>query len=104
MVEIDYYSKYLKYKQKYLKQKNLQIGGGRIFIKVNTPTGYTNSKYEIDTDKQIKNELQNFLTENGMSWNNYDLYYDKKKLDIEKNFSVYEIVANAMLEFKKKLQ
>ena len=27
MVEKDYYSKYLKYKQKYLKQKNLQIGG-----------------------------------------------------------------------------
>jgi hypothetical protein len=39
-----------------------------------------------------------------MSWNNYDLYYDKKKLDIEKNFSAYEIVANTMLEFKKKLQ
>ena len=34
MVEIDYYSKYLKYKQKYLKQKNLQIGGETITINI----------------------------------------------------------------------
>ncbi len=34
MVEIDYYSKYLKYKQKYLKQKNLQIGGSDINITI----------------------------------------------------------------------
>ena len=36
MVEINYYSKYLKYKQKYLKQKNLQIGGNdKVLINTN---------------------------------------------------------------------
>ena len=34
MVKIDYYSKYLKYKQKYLKQKNLQIGGNNKYINI----------------------------------------------------------------------
>ena len=34
MVEINYFSKYLKYKQKYLKQKNLQIGGGTIKLRI----------------------------------------------------------------------
>jgi len=60
MVEKDYYSKYLKYKQKYLKQKNLQIGGERNSINVSTPT-YTQVIYTINTIDTIKNGLKSFM-------------------------------------------
>ena len=60
MIEIDYYSKYLKYKQKYLKQKNLQIGGELKSINVRTPT-YTQVIYTINTIDTIKNGLKSFI-------------------------------------------
>jgi hypothetical protein len=34
MEENDYFKKYLKYKQKYIKQKNLQIGGKMISVDI----------------------------------------------------------------------
>ena len=102
MVEIDYYSKYLKYKQKYLKQKNLQIGGEQISIKVKTPT-YTQVKEEIDTNDTIKNGLTSFMEVNFLLWDNYDLYYGEKILDINQKFSAYEIKQDDMLELKKKI-
>jgi len=60
MIEIDYYSKYLKYKQKYLKQKNLQIGGELKSINVRTPT-YTQVIYTKNTIDTIKNGLKSFI-------------------------------------------
>jgi len=60
MIEIDYYSKYLKYKKKYLKQKNLQIGGEQISINIRTPA-YTQVIYTINTIDTIKNGLKSFM-------------------------------------------
>ena len=62
MVEIDYYSKYLKYKQKYLKQKNLQIGGEIILINIIVidPLNNTKNTYDsqnIESSKIIKEAL-----------------------------------------------
>ena len=68
MVEIDYYSKYLKYKQKYLKQKNLQIGGELIRIKIivkiinsSPPPNYivhTFENVEINDSVNLKENLE----------------------------------------------
>ena len=38
-----------------------------------------------------------------MSQDKYDLYYNEKKLDINKTFSAYKIGPNNILEFKNKI-
>ena len=71
MVEINYYSKYLKYKQKYLKQKNLQIGGEKINITIVVKTinltpppifkVITFKDIEINDTEILKDNLDLFL-------------------------------------------
>jgi hypothetical protein len=77
MAEIDNYSKYQKYKQKYLKEKNLQFGGNSIIIKIivkqiveEPQFGFnTNVFTDIKFDKSdnVKDKLIEFLRSNGIN-------------------------------------
>jgi hypothetical protein len=83
MVEIDYYSKYQKYKQKYLKQKSLQIGGEdvNIEIKIDNNSNSTNWWITCDENENIGNQIQKFLIKKKIDYKNYKLEYKNKDLD-----------------------
>jgi len=92
MVEIDYYSKYLKYKQKYLKQKNLQIGGDNVSIqiKIENYPHITNWWITCDESKIIGEEIQKFLIDHDFMYKTYTLQHKKdgnsSVIDITKTF------------------
>ena len=105
MVEIDYYSKYLKYKQKYLKQKNLQIGGETITINIYIdeyivpyvfdPQTKDNKKkprrkykdQNFDNQNQIKSSISDWLKTNKITlkvefvvqYTSQPIYYDSQR-------------------------
>jgi hypothetical protein len=105
MVEIDYYSKYLKYKQKYLKQKNLQIGGEMITINIYIdeyiipyefdPQTKDNKKkprrkykdQNFDNKNQIKSSISDWLKTNRITskidfvvqYTSQKIYYDSQR-------------------------
>ena len=97
MVEIDYYSKYLKYKQKYLKQKNLQIGG--TFIKVTIILNYTKNTFNskeylnqlFDSTKNIYQEIHKWLKSENAVYENLSikrkiyLYNSEEELSVDIN-------------------
>jgi hypothetical protein len=96
MVEIDYYSKYLKYKQKYLKQKNLQVGGEDIYLniklKINKNPEQLYQLQKLDLDQKISVvirdwlEAQNIIPTGVFTVTNNN----KQSLDIDKTFRVYK--------------
>ena len=114
MVEIDYYSKYLKYKQKYLKQKNLQIGGDMIFLiikieYISMPTGLdiTNQIYNLNCDNGsvIGAEINSFLNKKNIVYDNgYKIFYKKKdqseyvELIITETFRNYNVINNSKIK------
>jgi hypothetical protein len=72
MVEIDYYSKYLKYKQKYLKQKNLQIGGTEIKLTIKL-NDIEYKKQAFDSKQNIYNAVRDWLKKNNFNIENFIL-------------------------------
>ncbi len=64
MVENDYYSKYLKYKIKYIKQKNLQIGSANPRLPPTRPPPPPRTSFRVtvitDQSQTEKFELQKF--------------------------------------------
>jgi hypothetical protein len=116
MVEIDYYSKYLKYKQKYLKQKNLQIGGDMIFLKIkieyiSKPTFFdiTNQIYNLkcDNGSVIGAEINSFLNKNNIVYDKgYKILYKKNdsdeyvELKITETFRNYDVINNSKIKIK----
>jgi len=107
MVEIDYYSKYLKYKQKYLKQKNLQIGGEIILINIIVidPLNNTKNTYDsqnIESSKIIKEALDTWFVQNNIKFKDYTVFLNVTKetystqpnLEKNKNFDSYNVKNN----------
>jgi hypothetical protein len=72
MVEIDYYSKYLKYKQKYLKQKSLQIGGTEIKLTIQLK-GIEYKNQAFDSNKNIFEAIKVWLKNNNINIENFIL-------------------------------
>jgi hypothetical protein len=90
MVEINYFSKYLKYKQKYLKQKNLQIGGGTIKLRItikneNSKISYENQYFE--STKKISDAINEWFKSNKITFTNFSVY---RKIFFYKGGSNYE--------------
>ena len=72
MVEIDYYSKYLKYKQKYLKQKSLQIGGTKIKLTIKL-NGIEYKNQAFDSNQNIFDAIKFWLKNNNINIENFIL-------------------------------
>lgn len=100
MVEIDYYSKYLKY-----KQKNLQVGGVNIALQIKMEFNqtklydYTNQIYMLICDENsiIGDEIQKFLIKHKIMYKTYTLQHKNKEeeykdiKDVTKTFSQLKI-------------
>ena len=104
MVEIDYYSKYLKYKQKYLKQKNLQIGGKAISVDIKLEIYKSTQLYinqNLESANIIKDEIDKWLLQQNIDFKNYSIiklnkFVENKPtqkiiLDVTKTFDFYGI-------------
>ena len=125
MVEIDYYSKYLKYKQKYLKQKNLQIGGEKINITILVKTinltpppifnVITFSNIEINDTEILKDNLDLFLNKKNIKIQSYAVVKLQKEketdrttrtitnnLDLRKSFKELNIINNGVIIISEK--
>jgi hypothetical protein len=125
MVEINYYSKYLKYKQKYLKQKNLQIGGEKINITIVvktinlTPphnfTVITFSNIEINDTEILNDNLDLFLKGKNIIIQSYAVEKLQKEkgtdgtartisnnLDLRKSFKELNIINNGVIIISEK--
>ena len=103
----DYYSKYLKYKMKYLREKSLQIGGVKInaFVQIFNKSKqlvktlkivYDNEKTIGDIKKTIFEEIKKEYTIDkqifqykGITPNDTDIYNKIYKLEPESHFTVY---------------
>jgi len=93
MVEIDYYSKYLKYKQKYLKQKNLQIGGETIFLNIKLINNNTLYQYQIlNLDETIEEVIIDWFVNKNIIPKGELTVKDKDNriFDIKQTFRVYK--------------
>ena len=98
MVDIDYYSKYLKYKQKYLKQKNLQIGGESFFLNIilinnkdkdKKPITYQHQ--ELNLDETIEKVIKDwFVTINIIPKGELIVTKDNSVLNKSSTFRVYK--------------
>ena len=125
MVEINYYSKYLKYKQKYLKQKNLQIGGEKINITILVKTinltpppifnVITFSNIEINDTEILKDNLDLFLNKKNIKIQSYAVVKLQKEketdrttrtitnnLDLRKSFKELNIINNGVIIISEK--
>ena len=114
MVEIDYYSKYLKYKQKYLKQKNLQIGGKAISVDIKLEIYKSTQLYinqNLESANIIKDEIDKWLEQQNINLTNYliikkNKFTDKQTqqliLDVNKTFDFYGTRDKDVIIIKKK--
>ncbi len=96
MVENNYYSKYLKYKQKYLKQKNLQIGGESIFLNI-TLINNKNKKQttfhhqELNLEETIEEVIKDwFVSKNIIPNGELIVIKDSIVLNKSSNFKLYK--------------
>jgi hypothetical protein len=102
MLEIDYYSKYLKYKQKYLKEKSLQIGGVEISIDIiikkikenESEIFFLDQKFE--STLSIKDALDNWLKQQKINFKDYTVFLNPnystlQNLDKSNNFDLNNV-------------
>ena len=74
----DYYSKYLKYKMKYLREKEMQIGGVESTIQIN----YNTETFQlvIETTKNVMDIKERIFKLKGIPVLNQRLVFDKREL------------------------
>ena len=86
----DYYSKYLKYKMKYLHKKQMQIGGLEITIQINMLKENLKTTFElvidtsfqlvIDTSKNVDDIKKRIFIQKNIPVDKQRLIYNKKEL------------------------
>lgn len=109
MAENDYFFKYKKYKKKYIKQKNLQIGGAKITINIfvreqriqaTLPESFPSQKFE--STMTIKEALDTWLIQKNKHFEDYTVFVNLTKdnfktqpnLDKNKNFDYNNVKNN----------
>jgi hypothetical protein len=74
----DYYSKYLKYKMKYLREKEMQIGGMESMIQINYGDEYFH--LVIETTKNVLDIKERIFKLKGIPVLNQRLVFNKMEL------------------------